>query len=120
FARLLDILDRELHIITPTEVEHDNEATVPSVPCYQLTHDYLVPSLRQWLSQERRKTWRGRAELCLEERTAQWSRTRDARFLPTAWEYATIALGVPTSKRSPDQRRLLRAARGYYLMRGTI
>ena len=30
---------------------------------YQLTHDYLVPSLRQWMTRKQRETHRGRAEL---------------------------------------------------------
>ncbi len=32
---------------------------------YQLTHDYLVPPLRQWLFRKQRETRRGRAELRL-------------------------------------------------------
>ncbi len=106
FNRLLEILDRELHIITPTEVEPGR----PAALYYQLTHDYLVPSLRQWLTQEQRRTWRGRAELCLEERTAQWHRARDRRFLPSASEFLQIALAVPRPKRRPEHRALLRAA----------
>ena len=46
----------------------------PARKYYQLTHDYLVPSLREWLTRKQKETWRGRAELCLEERAAQWDR----------------------------------------------
>jgi serine/threonine protein kinase/formylglycine-generating enzyme required for sulfatase activity len=134
FARLLEILDRELHIITPTEMEpalHDGprpssattEATAGApqpAAYYQLTHDYLVPPLRQWLTQEQRRTWRGRAELCLEERTAQFSRTKDTRFLPSAWEYLLIVVGLPMRKRSAQQRGLLRAATRHYAFRAAI
>ena len=46
-------------------------AVMPAVPSserngrryYQLTHDYLVPSLREWLTRKQRETRRGRAEL---------------------------------------------------------
>ena len=37
---------------------------------YQLTHDYLVPSLRDWLTRKQKETRRGRAELRLAERSA--------------------------------------------------
>ena len=37
---------------------------------YQLTHDYLVPSLRKWLTRKQKETRRGRAELRLAERAA--------------------------------------------------
>ncbi len=122
FARLLEILDRELHIITPTEIDQatGEGPAAPQAAYYQLTHDYLVQPLRQWLTQERRKTWRGRAELCLEERTAQWGRAKDKRFLPTAWEYPTIVLGVPRSRRRPEQQILMHAARRHHGIRGTF
>jgi hypothetical protein len=119
FARLLEVLDRELHIITPAEVDQGREgAPSPVIAAYyQLTHDYLVPSLRQWLTQERRKTWRGRAELCLEERAAQWSRTHDRRFLPSVLEFLRIALAVPRRKRNADQRALMRTAARHHVVR---
>ena len=81
---------------------------------YQLTHDYLVPSLRQWLTRKQRETWRGRAELRLEERTAQWTRSRESRFLPNPLEYTTIQCGVSRQKRSPRQHALMRAATRRY------
>src|SRR5262249_43003665 len=90
FERLLDLLDRELRIITPTEPPEGDAATGGPSPVasqyYQLTHDFLVPPLREWLTQGRRETWQGRAELYLEERTAQWTRSRQDRFLPSPFE----------------------------------
>ena len=44
---------------------------------YQLTHDYLVPSLREWLTRKQRETRRGRAELRLKELTASWKARQD-------------------------------------------
>ena len=38
---------------------------------YQLTHDYLVPSLRAWLTRKQRESRRGRAELRLAERAGE-------------------------------------------------
>src|SRR5262249_57486535 len=81
---------------------------------YQLTHDFLVPSLREWLTQKKRETWRGRAELCLEERTAQWTRCRQDRFLPSPLEYTAVVLGVPPRKRKAEEHALMWAATRHY------
>ena len=65
FSELLRILDRELRLITPSDPEGmDSGAVGPcqQVPHYQLTHDYLVPALRTWLTREQKQTRRGRAE----------------------------------------------------------
>ena len=55
FKELLRILDKELFLITPIEQEEGLEtdggqATGSGERYYQLTHDYLVPSLRKWLN----------------------------------------------------------------------
>ena len=133
FDRLLEILDRDLRIITPTEVEGAPGGVSPrtrdsspaaassraaqSTMFYQLSHDYLVPPLREWLTRKRRETWHGRAELLLEERTAQWTRSRERRHLPTPMEFLSIACGVSRRGHSAEQRQLVRAAARYY---GTI
>ena len=57
FEDLLRILDEELFLITPIEQEEGLEAdsgqtTGSGERCYQLTHDFLVPSLRKWQSKE--------------------------------------------------------------------
>jgi serine/threonine protein kinase/formylglycine-generating enzyme required for sulfatase activity len=119
FQRLLQILDRELHLISPTLRMETVEATDKTESraaedYYQLTHDYLVPSVREWLFRKRRETRRGRAELMLEERTAQWIRSRQQRFLPSLLEYATIVTGVSPHTRKADQRELMRAATRRY------
>jgi formylglycine-generating enzyme required for sulfatase activity len=115
-ARLLEILDGELHLITPTEADSPLESAdprlepAPAPACYQLSHDYLVASLRQWLFAQQRETWRGRAGICLKERTAEWNRTRHRRSLPTFFEYCTIMGGVSRPSRLPIEREMLSAA----------
>ncbi|MCL4202232.1 MAG: SUMF1/EgtB/PvdO family nonheme iron enzyme [Pirellulaceae bacterium] len=81
---------------------------------YQLTHDYLVGPLRQWLTRRQRETLRGRALLRLEERTAEWMPTRQRRFLPNPWEYVSILCFAPRTNLSEPQRSLLRAANRFY------
>jgi len=55
FDELLRILDKQLFLITPIDqggrLESDGGQATGSVErYYQLTHDYLVPSLREWRS----------------------------------------------------------------------
>ena len=73
FDDLIHILDPELRLITPTDPEgssSEGQQTTPSGQYYQLAHDYLVHSLRDWLTRKQRETRRGRAELRLAERSA--------------------------------------------------
>ncbi len=65
FEELLRILDSEVRLITPTDPvgqafqpDSDCQAGKPDLQgekFYQLTHDYLVPSLRDWLTRSKRK-----------------------------------------------------------------
>jgi hypothetical protein len=96
FDELVRILDRELRLITPTDPEGvaeevagggwrvageecisagekhggSGEASSPATRYYQLTHDYLVPSLREWLTRKQKETRCGRAELLLTDRAS--------------------------------------------------
>jgi serine/threonine protein kinase/formylglycine-generating enzyme required for sulfatase activity len=98
--------------------ENGGASSVSLSPClpvslscfYQLTHDYLVPALRQWLTRKQKETWRGRAELLLEERAAQWAPSRRRGLLPSLPEYLFLRLGVPRRRWKPEQRALLGAA----------
>jgi serine/threonine protein kinase/formylglycine-generating enzyme required for sulfatase activity len=105
FDDLLRILDQELRLVTPA----DPEAGAGG-PAYQLTHDYLVPSLREWLTRKQKESWRGRAELVLEERAAQWGRSHDGRFLLSPKEYLAVRFGVPRKVRTDEQKALVRAS----------
>ena len=64
------ILDVETHLLTPVDLEvidTHNLRMSPGHRYYQLTHDYLVPSLRQWLTAKQKSTRSGRMELRLAE-----------------------------------------------------
>ena len=55
FDELIRILDGEIRLLTPTDPEgkEEKDAALPvqaGEKYYQLTHDYLVPSLRDWLA----------------------------------------------------------------------
>src|SRR5262249_19575948 len=70
FDDLIRILDSEIRLITPTDPEGKEGASSsqPGQKYYQLTHDYLVPSLRDWLTRKQKETRRGRAQLLLADR----------------------------------------------------
>ena len=115
FDDLLRILDSEIRLITPTDPEGADDGNVsaksPSGQKYfQLTHDYLVPSLRDWLTRKQRETHRGRAELRLVERAALWQAKPENRHLPSWWEYLSVVWLVPTKSRTGPQQKMLRRA----------
>ncbi len=97
FQNLMQILNRDLRLVTQTDSSgaiHDEALIRDSKsdrPCYQLTHDYLVPSIRNWLTRKQRESRRGRAEIQLAERAAYWSTTPKTRYLPTIREYLNIS-----------------------------
>jgi formylglycine-generating enzyme required for sulfatase activity len=118
FEELLRILDGEARLITPTEPGQDaGEGRRPVIPAekyYQLTHDYLVPALREWLTRKRRETWRGRAELRLAERASAWNARPHSRNLPTWWEWVNIRLLTRKRDWTEPQRRVMSRAGRYY------
>src|SRR5262249_11699215 len=75
---------------------------------YQLTHDYLVPSLREWLTRKQRETRRGRAELRLADRAALWNLKREDRHLPAWWEWLNIRLFTRPKDWPAPQRAMMR------------
>jgi serine/threonine protein kinase len=97
FADLLTILDSDLRLITPTDPEEHScdPIEMPSASGekhYQLTHDYLVPSLREWLNRKQQESRKGRAELKLAERANIWSSKKESKQLPTVLEWLAILL----------------------------
>ncbi|MEK6262541.1 MAG: SUMF1/EgtB/PvdO family nonheme iron enzyme [Planctomycetota bacterium] len=124
FLDLLRLLDHELRLMTPTVADGINDSSLsPSDDaerCYQLTHDYLVPSLRDWLTCRQRLTRRGRAELCLADRTAMWNARRENRQLPTGWEWLRISLFTRSKEWTSTQRRMMLQAGRQLAVRGTL
>jgi serine/threonine protein kinase/formylglycine-generating enzyme required for sulfatase activity len=113
FDDLIQILDNELRLITPTDLEGsdvDQSVTRPGDRYYQLTHDYLVPSLRHWLTRKQRETRRGRAELRLAERSSLWNAKSENRHLPSLLEWANIRLLTTKKDWNEPQRRMMRRA----------
>jgi formylglycine-generating enzyme required for sulfatase activity len=137
FTDLLRILDTELRLVTPTDPEglqsidrpaiDADASTWPIAPLgspepvdretyYQLTHDYLVPALREWLTGKQRESWRGRAKLRLNRLEAVWAARPMNRYLPKAWEWANIALFTRWRDWTASHRRMMRQATLYHLV----
>ena len=136
FDRLIQLLDHELRLITPTESGEpraeggepdsgrDASGSPPSALSsplfYQLTHDYLVPSLRDWLTRKQKETRRGRAELRLAERAAAWNVKPESRHLPALWEYVNIRCFAHKKHWTPPQRQMMRRAFRYHALCAAI
>jgi len=115
FEELVRILDGEVRLITPTQPPEqdspdENTPAAPTRKYYQLTHDYLIHSLREWLTRKQRETMRGRAELRLAERSAAWNVKPETRHLPAWWEWLNIRLFTRRLDWTPPQRTMMRRA----------
>ena len=114
FGDLLRILDSDLRLITPADPESSTGGGQPASPkgerYFQLTHDYLVHSLRDWLARKQRESRRGRAELRLAELSLLWNSKRENRHLPSALEWANIRLLTRKKDWNESQRRMMNRA----------
>ena len=116
FEDLMRILDSEIRFISPTDPEGTEAADDPQAAVdvgqkyYQLTHDYLVHSLRDWLTRKQRETRRGRAELRLADRAALWNQKRENRHLPSLWEFLNIRLLTDRKKWTSSERNMMGTA----------
>ncbi len=122
FDRLISILDDDLKLLTPTERDstisaHSSSGSGGREQLYQLTHDIMVPPLRRWLTRGQQTTRRGRAGLCLEERTSEWMQNRETRFLPTLLEWARIVMLTSPADRSATQQEMMKYANRYHVLR---
>src|SRR5208282_2704097 len=141
FEALLRILDGDLRLITPTDPEGKENAEVAAfartranpevttnphsgecgyIRYYQLTHDYLVPSLRDWLTRKQKETRRGRAELLLADRAAVWNGRPETRQLPSLWQWCSIRWWTRPKNWTPPERRMMRKATRYHALRGLL
>ena len=118
FDELIKILENELRLVTPTDPDGEGEqetsdpngVSAGSSQYYQLTHDYLVPSVRTWLTRRQAERMKGRAELRLADIAADWGAKPGYRRLPSTWEYVSIRLLTKADSWSTNERKVMRAA----------
>ena len=120
FHDVLHILDNELRLITPTDPEGsgaERQVAPLAGRYYQLTHDYLVPSLRDWLTRKQTESRRGRAELKLVERASLWNARPESRHLPSTAEWASIRLLTRKHDWTDAQQRMMKRAGRFHGLR---
>jgi serine/threonine protein kinase/formylglycine-generating enzyme required for sulfatase activity len=124
FEELLGILDGGLRLITPTDPEGaESESALrhsSATKYYQLTHDYLVPSLRDWLTRKQRETLKGRAELLLADRAAAWGKGPENRQLPSLWQWLRIRLLTKTKTWTAAEQKMMRRATRRHALQGAV
>jgi serine/threonine protein kinase/formylglycine-generating enzyme required for sulfatase activity len=143
FDELIRILDRDIRFLTPTDPEGAAEDEVsrgdkrprlsagehPAIEAacghegkryYQLTHDYLVPSLRDWLTRKQKETRRGRAELLLADRAAVWIGRPENRQLPSLLQCLQFRWLTRKKDWTPPQHKMMRKATRYHALRAGI
>ena len=121
FEELLNILDQELRLVTPADpagLPENQKSENPILSShFQLTHDFLVPSVRRWLVRNQQETRRGRAELLLDEKTATWIVRPERRYLPSSWQWFRIRTLTSPRAWSLTQRDMMHSASVYHSVR---
>jgi formylglycine-generating enzyme required for sulfatase activity/class 3 adenylate cyclase len=134
FDDLIQILDGAVRLLTPTDPEGKEEAEEekqstdkadlehgindqPTGKYYQLTHDYLVRALRDWLTHKQKLTPRGRAELLLADRAGVWNARRENRQLPSLRQWLSIRTLTPPKAWTPPQRKMMAKAARVHAIR---
>ncbi|HWT81582.1 MAG TPA: serine/threonine protein kinase, partial [Candidatus Methylomirabilis sp.] len=114
FDELLRILNVELKLISPIEPEGSESDGQTKMQVgekfFLLTHDYLVPSIREWLTRKQKETRRGQAELRLVDRSSLWNAKPENRHLPSLLEWTNIGLLTKKKDWTEPQRKMMRRA----------
>ncbi len=118
FDELIRTLDSEVRLITPTDPEGKEETALSRQSgderYYQLTHDYLVHSLRDWLTRKQKETRRGRAELLLADRASIWNARAENRQLPSLWQWMQVCSLTDRKKWTAPERKMMAKAGSYH------
>jgi serine/threonine protein kinase/formylglycine-generating enzyme required for sulfatase activity len=126
FDDVIRILDSETRLLTPSDPEGnqgpDESAFHPQSgqKYYQLTHDYLVHSLRDWLTRKQKETKRGRAELLLADRAGIWNARPENRQLPSVLQWFSIRWFTRKNDWTLPQKRMMQKAGWYHSVRGFV
>ncbi len=91
--------------------------TKPGQKYYQLTHDCLVHSIREWLTHKQRETKRGRAELLLADCAAVWNARPVNRQLPSLLQWIQIRWLTGKKNWTAQQRKMMEKTGTFYAVR---
>ena len=111
FDMLMTLLESDLKLISATEslerTKSESNPLATEQATYQLSHDFLVPSIREWLTAKQRESWRGRLQQRLTEQASLWNRQQDSRFLPNFWEWLQMRCWLPHTSHSAVEKKML-------------
>ncbi len=117
FKKIIALLDNELRLITRTdpdvsgEVEANKDNTLAGDRYFQLTHDYLVPSIRTWQDKWLGGTRRGRAELRLQRLASEVVPGKKPENLPTHLEWLAWQLLLRRHRFTASEKVVMKSAR---------
>src|SRR5262249_1020282 len=83
-------------------------------------HDYLVHSLRDWLTLKQKETARGRAELLLADRALIWEARRENRQLPSLTQWLSIKVLTHKNTWTVPQQKMMAKATRLHRLRAAI
>ena len=111
FQSVLNLLERDLKIVALVENINDDGTEQR----FQLTHDYLVEAIRDWLGSELQKTRRGRARIRIRELVSANQSGLNAKVLPTNTEWMLWQFLLPKKSLTENERALMLDGRGQFL-----
>ena len=116
FDDLIGYLEKDVKLIARADPDVSgspitDERTAKKQVYYQLTHDYLVHSIRRWLSSELSKSMSGRAGLRLKELAALVVPDEKPKYLPTNIEWLVWQFVLPREKKERNEVVVMNAAR---------
>jgi serine/threonine protein kinase/formylglycine-generating enzyme required for sulfatase activity len=131
--KLLEAFDNDLKLVTTGTARLDRSSESANLQSasdsttnddqqrrqvhYQLTHDYLVPSLNRWLHRSEMQTMRGRAQFRLRELARLYRATPESRFVPNPLEYIWLRYWTRASEWDQPQRELMDRGRSQFTRR---
>ncbi|TWU47271.1 Serine/threonine-protein kinase PknB [Rubripirellula tenax] len=115
FFEMMRILESDLRLISPTDPagttmsDGSLSESDSGIGYYQLTHDFLVPAIDQWLTRKQRSTRQGRAEILLAEYASIWAVKPTPKYAPGWLDWVGIRALTAPSRWTPTERRMMRA-----------
>jgi serine/threonine protein kinase len=126
FDEMMRILDNELRLVTPTDPagtttsEDSISQSSEGQHYYQLTHDYLVPAIEQWLTRKERETRCGRAELRLAEYASLWSTKPATKYAPAYFDWISIRFWSSPKRWNSVERKMMKTAARRHVLRTAL
>ncbi|MBL8820191.1 MAG: protein kinase [Planctomyces sp.] len=114
FSALMSILETDLKLMTASETldrsRTETSGSGPDQSAWQLSHDFLVPSVREWVTVTQNQSIRGRLHHRISEQARYWSFDQDVRHLPGGLEWMLVRYFVSGKSLSFSEAALLKAA----------